>query len=49
MSDFMLCPFVVALGIVGFLIATQAVSPPAVICAALLLCGGVTVQLRKKR
>ena len=49
MSNFMLCPFVVALAIIGFLIATQAVSLPAVIGAAAVVLYGAAAQLRKKR
>lgn len=49
MHDLLLCPLVVAVGIVGFLIATQAVSLPALIAAALLVPLGATAQLRKKR
>ncbi|MGW0845333.1 hypothetical protein ACWD26_35410 [Streptomyces sp. NPDC002787] len=44
MNDFLLTPLVVALGIVGFLIATRAVSAPAVIGAALVLLFGVCSQ-----
>ncbi|WP_202918456.1 hypothetical protein [Streptomyces cavernae] len=49
MHDFLICPVVVAVGIIGFLIATQAVSLPALAGAALLVPLGLTAQLRKKR
>ncbi|WP_105970075.1 hypothetical protein [Streptomyces geranii] len=47
MNDFLLVPFVVALGIVGFLIATRAVSTPAVIGVALVVLLGACSQARR--
>jgi hypothetical protein len=47
MNDFLLIPFVVALGIVGFLITTRAVSTPAVIGAALVVLFGACSQARR--
>ncbi|UUU35858.1 hypothetical protein JIX56_41840 [Streptomyces sp. CA-210063] len=47
MNDFLLTPLVVALGIVGFLIATGAVSTPAVIGAALVALFGACAQARR--
>ncbi|WP_055713860.1 hypothetical protein [Streptomyces torulosus] len=46
MNDFLLIPSVVALGIVGFLIATRAVSAPAVIGVALVVLWGACSQAR---
>ena len=46
MNDFLLIPSVVALGIVGFLIATRAVSTPAVIGVALVVLWGACSQSR---
>ncbi|MEU3615481.1 hypothetical protein ABZ725_24580 [Streptomyces sp. NPDC006872] len=47
MNDFLLIPLVLALGIVGFLIATRAVSAPAVIGAALVVLFGAWSQVRR--
>ncbi|MGW0708536.1 hypothetical protein ACWD4G_21720 [Streptomyces sp. NPDC002643] len=46
MNDFLLIPSVVALGIVGFLITTRAVSTPAVIGVALVVLLGACSQAR---
>ena len=47
MNDFLLIPFVVALGIVGFLITTRAVSIPAVLGVALVVLLGACSQARR--
>lgn len=47
MNDFLLTPLVVALGIVGFLISTGAVSAPAVIGATLVVLLGACSQARR--
>ncbi|MFI1354165.1 hypothetical protein ACH4TV_11365 [Streptomyces sp. NPDC020898] len=47
MNDFLLTPLVVAVGIVGFLIATGAVSTPAVIGAAVMILFGACSQARR--
>ncbi|MDX3453561.1 hypothetical protein PV396_16645 [Streptomyces sp. ME02-8801-2C] len=46
MNDFLLAPLVVAVGIVGFLIATGAVSIPVVIGTALVVLFGACSQAR---
>ncbi|MBZ3901588.1 hypothetical protein WB401_25050 [Streptomyces brasiliscabiei] len=47
MNDFLLIPFVVALGIVGFLVTTRAVSTPAVLGVALVVLLGACAQARR--
>ncbi|MDT0570048.1 hypothetical protein RM704_21670 [Streptomyces sp. DSM 3412] len=47
MNDFLLIPFVVALGIVGFLVTTRAVSTPAVLGVALVVLLGACSQARR--
>lgn len=49
MAHFILCPLVVAVGIFGFLVATQAVSLTAVAAAALVVLLGATAHIRKTR